>query len=254
MRNLLLFIGLCLITSTSIGQTAKTKVPSYFGLQVKPILPTRFIGNPVLEQEQEGFSTTFSQKVGYSFGGVVRVGLTKLLALETGINYVERNFNIDFAVPDSNVVGSNDMSFISYSIPINGLVYIQLSEDWYMNTAIGVDLAYNPTNTEVKSFPTGQHIMHHIGLARKVNFGFNAEVGFEFRTKKKGIFYLGGIGYVPFSPLMYLRSTHQYQGYVNTIDPEAFGKVDGSYLSIEFKYFFPNIANKGPQFQRGPIE
>jgi hypothetical protein len=34
----------------------------------------------------------------------------------------------------------------------------------------------------------------------------------------------------------------------------AQGEIDGSFLALDFKYFFPNIKNKGPQFQQGPIQ
>lgn len=241
------------IAQFGFTQTKREKVPSYFGLQVKPILPTRFIGNPVLTQLDSGFHTTFSQRTGYSFGGVVRVGLTKLLALETGINLNQRNFDIEMSVPDSNVYATNDLSFVTYDIPINALVYIKLDEKWYMNTTIGTAMSYNPTNVGVKTLPGGYHTFRHTGLAKKVIFELNAEVGFEFRTEKSGFFYLGGIGRVPFEPLFYLKSQYAYQGYKVTIDAENQGKVDGSYLAVTFKYFFPNIKNKGQQFQNGPI-
>lgn len=237
------------------AQTAKVKVPSYFGFQVKPIFPTRFIGEPTLTQRVQEFETTISQRVGYSFGGVVRVGLTKFIALETGINFNQRNFNIDMAVPDSSVYGTNDLSFVTYDIPINGLVYIRLADKWFMNTSIGVAMSYNPTNVRVETIPTtGQHIFEHMGLAKKVIFELNANVGFEFRTEKNGIFYLGGSGRVPFAPIFYLRSTYRYQGYELQSDAQNEGKIDGSYLALEFKYFFPNIKSKGSTFKPGPIE
>lgn len=253
MYKFLVFGILIFLTQFACAQTKREKVPSYFGLQVKPIFPTRFIGDPVLTQLDSGFQTTFSQRTGYSFGGVVRVGLTKLLALETGINMNQRNFDIEMAKLDSNVFATNDLSFLTYDIPINALVYIKLDERWFMNTTIGTAMSYNPTNVGVKTLPGGYHTFKHTGLAKKVIFELNAEVGFEFRTDKNGFFYLGGSGRVPFEPLFYLKSQYAYQGYIITVDAENQGKVDGSYLSINFKYFFPNIKNKGTQFQNGPI-
>lgn len=256
MFSKLTFITVALLLHTAThAQSVKTKVPSYFGFQVKPIFPTRFIGEPTLVSRVEGYETTLSQRTGYSFGGVVRVGLTKFIALETGINFNQRNFNIDMALPDSSLYEKNDMSFVTYDIPINGLIYIRLAEEWYMNTSIGVALSYNPTNVGVKTIPaTGQHIFRHTGLAKKVIFELNANIGFEFRTKKSGIFYLGGSGRVPFSPVFYLYSEYTYQGYHLETDAKNDGKVDGSYLALEFKYFFPNIKSKGSVFQPGPIE
>lgn len=246
---------LSLLALQVTAQSPKTRVPTYFGFQVKPIFPTRFIGEPTLTQKVENYETTISQRIGYSFGGVVRVGLTKFIALETGINFNQRNFNLDMSIPDSSVYASNDLSFVTYEIPVNGLIYIRLDEKWYMNTSIGVALSYNPTNVGVKTIPgTGQHIFRHTGLAKKVVFEFNANVGFEYRTEKSGTFYLGGSACVPFSPIFYLLSEYTYSGYHIETDAQNDGKVDGSYLSLDFKYFFPNIKSKGSPFKAGPIE
>ncbi|MEY4522158.1 MAG: hypothetical protein RIT10_1343 [Bacteroidota bacterium] len=59
----------------------KDKFPSYFGFQVRPLLPTQFIGNPLTEIKQPVFTTSLSQTVGYSIGGNVRAGLSKRIAL-----------------------------------------------------------------------------------------------------------------------------------------------------------------------------
>jgi hypothetical protein len=236
---------------TSYSQVKKSKVPSYFGFQIRPVFPTRFIGEPLLEMDGDGFETSIQQKIGYGFGGTVRVGLTKLIALETGINYTERNFDLFMAKPDSNSFANDTLTFIEYDIPINALFYIQLSEKWYMNTSLGLALNFKPTDIGAFNQPGGLHFYKHTGLVTdKFHFDLNANVGFEFRTEKSGFFYLGGSARVPFAPLFTLIADYTYQGN-NT---RLIGEVDGSFLAIDFKYFFPNIANKGPQFQEGPIE
>lgn len=233
----------------------KEKVPSYFGFQVRPVFPTRFIGNPITEfrsgsEEPLLLTTKFSQKLGYSFGATVRAGLTKLIALETGINYTQRNFDIEMALPDSSIFGQNSLGFINYDIPINALFYIRLSERWYMNASLGIAVTFAPTHVEAETNPISIHYFKQTGFVdNKVGLDANANVGFEFRTEKSGFFYIGGSGRVPFKPIFSLFSEHHYQGY------HTYSKapVDGSFLSIDFKYFFPNIANKGVQFKEGPI-
>jgi hypothetical protein len=233
------------------SQVKRTKVPSYFGFMIRPVFPTQFIGEPLLELSGDGFETSIQQKVGYGFGGTVRAGLTKLIALETGINYTERNFDLYMAKPDSNSFAVDTLSFIEYDIPINALFYIQLSEKWFMNTALGISLNFKPSDIGAFNQPGGPHFYKHTGLVTdKFHFDLNANVGFEFRTEKNGFFYLGGSARVPFAPLFTLVADYTYQGN-NT---RLLGEVDGSFLAIDFKYFFPNIANKGPQFQKGPIE
>ena len=243
---LFLFIGLY---HSSVAQ--RERFPSYFGLQARPIFPTRFIGEPTLSLSEGNFSTQINQRVGYSFGGTVRAGLTKTIALETGINFNQRHFSVDMSVPDSGVIASNDLTFINYDIPLNGLVYIQLSEAFFMNASLGVALTYKPSNIGILTTPGGKHTFTHTGRVNsKFGFELNANVGFEYRTEKNGFFYIGGSGRVPFKPIFEMIAQYKYDGIKTTL----FGEVDGSFLSIDVKYFFPNINNKGIQFKPGPIE
>lgn len=251
MKIKLLFCFL-LIFGNSFSQDTKKKekFPSYFGLQFRPVFPTKFIGTPITTISDQEFSTTITQKVGYSFGGTVRAGFTKLLALETGINFTQRNYDLDMSVADSNVYATNSMSFIQYDIPLNILVYVQLSEQFYMNASLGPAIGFKPTDIGVITLPGGAFSFAHTGYVRKkVSAELNANFGFEFRTEKKGFFYIGGSGRIPLAPVFELVGQYKYQG----LERVAIGKVDGSYLALDFKYFFPNIRNSGVQFQNGPI-
>ena len=239
------------ISFTQTKPAKKEKFPSYFGLQVRTIFPTEFIGTPFNSFTNNEFSTSITQKMGFSFGGTVRAGLTKLIALESGINFTQRNFDVTMAVADSNVSGENNFSFICYDVPINALVYVQLSEQIYMNASLGFAFTFKPTSVGVLTLPGGPHSFTHSGFAyKKFGADLNANFGFEYRTEKSGFFYLGGSARVPFAPVFDLIAQYKYQGYEKTI----YGEIDGSYLSIDFKYFFPNIKTKGPQFIQGPIE
>lgn len=233
------------------SQTVKEKVPSYFGIQIRPIFPTQFIGSPTLELEDSGFESTLTQRPGFSFGGTVRAGITELIAFETGINYTQRMFHLSSGVPDSNSMFRDTLTFIEYDIPLNGLVYIKLTDEIFMNTSLGGTITYKPSNVQLSNSPGGDHRYTHDGLLiRQVGLDLNANVGFEYRTRKSGFFYLGGSARVPLAPLFLLHARYANQGYKVNV----FGKVDGSFLAIDFKYFFPNIKNKGKQPLQGPIE
>ena len=246
-----LFILLIFAVTLAKAQNPKRTLPSYFGFQLRPVFPTNFIGASETTLSKSGFFTTISQRMGYSFGGTVRIGLTKLIALETGINFTERNYDLDITVPDSNVSVADEMSFIEYDVPLNGLVYIKLSEKWYMNASLGAIVTFKPTNVGVFNSPGGFHTFTHTGLTRgKVGIDANANVGFELRTKRKGFFYLGGSARVPFQPVFDLVADYQWQGDIVRVIEE----VDGLFLSLDFKYFFPIIKNKGTQFIDGPIK
>ncbi len=227
------------------------KIPSYFGIQVKTLFPTKFVGNPVLDLVNNEFHSRTKQSLGYGFGATVRVGFTKLLALETGLHFTQRNYKIEMDIKDSNLFATNNLSFISYELPLNALVYIQLDQNIFMNTALGASINYKPTNVGVLNTPGGNHYFYHTGIINsRVFFDFNASVGFEYRTKKNGFFYLGGSAKVPYQELFTMVAKYENQSYVNRMT----GGTSGSYLSIDFKYFFPNIKRSGEQMQQGPIE
>lgn len=248
----LLVIVLCFWALPGFAQVQKVGPPSYFGLHLRTLFPTQFIGTNTLTLEQDGFFSTISQRVGYSFGATVRAGLTDLISIETGINFNQRYYDINFSVPDSNVVGSSQLGFIEYDIPLNALFYIRLSDRWYSTAAMGLAITFKPTNVQTFEQISGTpHRFIHTGLIRR-KFGAdaNANFGFEFRTEKKGFFYIGGSARVPFAPIFDMIAAYQWEG----TERIAFGEMDGSYLSLDLKYFFPNIRNKGTQFNNGPIE
>jgi hypothetical protein len=229
----------------------KEKFPSYFGIRVCPVFPTRFIGEPITTLSKDTYTTNIKQTMGYSFGGTVRAGVTKLIAIESGINFTQRNFKIDMAIPDSSIFAKNDLSFISYDIPVNGLVYVQMTEKIFMNASLGVAINFKPTDVGVLTLPGGSYSFTHTGrVLHKFGFDLNANFGFEYRTEKNGFFYLGGSGRVPFAPVFTMVTQYKYQGNKTTI----YGDIDGSFLSIDFKYFFPYVAKKGTQFIKGPID
>jgi hypothetical protein len=244
---LLFFIS----NGTSAQSEKREKYPSYFGIQVRPVLASSFMASTKLVLESEDFITDFTMTQGYSFGGIVRTGITKLISFETGINYTQRNFDITLDLPDSGLHATNDMSFVNYDIPINALVYIQLSDQFFMNSSLGVALRYSPSSIFAVTKPGGLHTFYNRGaITSRVGLDLNANFGFEFRTFDKGFFYFGGTVQVPITNLFNLRSTYVYQGYERMMS----GPVKAAYLALDFKYFFPNIKNKGPQPLRGPIQ
>ena len=229
----------------------KEKFPSYFGLQFKPLIPGDFLGKSTTEVQDEQLYAKFTQKFGYSFGASVRIGLTKLISLETGISLVQRNYAIDFAIADSNLYAKNTFGIINYDIPLNLLIYIQLSDKLFMNTSVGGSFIYNPTNVATKLVLDKGHAFIHEGRrTSKGAFEFNANVGMEWRSEKSGIFYVGLTGKVPFKPIFDVAAIYTKGSYTKI----ATGSIVGSYLSLDLRYYLPNIAPKGKQFIHGPIE
>ena len=112
-------------------QIGDTKLPSYFGVQVRSIIPTNFVGNPITTLQKDGLQASLQQTIGYSFGGIVRVGLTELIALETGINFSQRYFKVQGSIADSGIYVTNQLGFIQYDLPLNGLIYIKLTKRFF---------------------------------------------------------------------------------------------------------------------------
>lgn len=249
---LLLILVLFIWSNTQLeAQTYRTKAENFFGVQVKPLIPIGLVGDRPFDMSENGFKTTISPLVGYSYGGLVRIGITDLLAIETGLNYIRRNYKASYSVPDSNVYAQDELGYVSFEMPVNFLVYIKLGNQMYMNVGIGASGNFNASNIKSQINPEGKHIFIFEG--RRTNyfdFNANADVGFEYRTPKSGTFYLGMSGRVPFSPTLAIATEYQH----GTNKEVAFGIVEGSTFSLNFKYFFHNARKKGVQFQRGPIE
>ena len=79
-----------------------------FGLQFKPIVPS-----DITRTRQETFITndityTNRQRPGYAFGMYLRQSFNKRLAIETGINYVVRNYRTSNALVSYNLAYMED--------------------------------------------------------------------------------------------------------------------------------------------------
>ena len=234
----------------------KEKIPTRFGFQVKPIIPTGWVSPKTISYDVDEFHTDISQKSGYSLGGVIRFGLTKTIAIETGISTTQRRYRIQSSVADSNVFSDQNIRFVSYEIPISALFYIRLTEKFYMNASIGVSGVYTPTLARVSYLKeNSKHQIFHTILAKKFQMDVLANIGFEYRTKDAGIFYVGASVKVPVQPMLYMSSQYNYDGYVLRNDPYRAGKIAGSYISLDIKYFFPlTTKSKTPPVPKGPIE
>ena len=154
----LLFI---LLSLNSFSQSKK--VPSYFGVHYRTVLPNNFVGSKSVTISNQEFTSTCTQKTGYSIGATVRAGITKLIAFETGINLIHRNFDLNMSVADSNQYAQRDLGFLSYDIPLNCLIYIKLNKSWYANASLGIAASYKPSTIGGVNNTGGNHSFVHTG-------------------------------------------------------------------------------------------
>lgn len=230
----------------------KPRVPSYFGIGLRPNFPTNFIGTRELVLDQNGFYSSIKQTPGFTAGASVRIGLTKLIAIETGLNFTQRNFKITSSIADSGFFINDKLRFIEYDVPLNIYFNIQLAEKWFMNVSLGGSAIMRPTHVGKVNVLNLKHRFVHTGFLKKNSiwgFGFNGNIGFELRTEKSGFFYLGGTVNVPITPIFTFAAHHRYDSFVQEYSED----YSNGYLGIDFKYYFKNIKNKGQQYGDGPM-
>jgi hypothetical protein len=232
----------------------KENYPIHFGVQTKLLLPSDFLGPVKTTLSNEGFQSILTQKTGYSYGGLIRADFTKNVTLECGINYIQRQFKAEMSYSDSSVTvnDTNNLTFINYELPITGIVKIQLARNIYSLVGLGPSFTFKPTNVALIDLPGGKHTFYHSGSVKKFGIDLNAQAGFELRTKKSGYFYLGGGVKVPTSYLFNWGGKYAQQGSSESLID--FEKVNGAFLSIDLRYYLPNIRNSGMQFIKGPVE
>ena len=257
MRKPILCFFLCTLTAFCYAQDDKFPQTLTAGIEFRPIFPIDFLKTANQEIANQEYSVHVSPKFSFSAGMTVRYGFHKRLALETGINFVQRNYNltINRDASDGSVFpnirpaykSKTDFTIIGYEHPIKLLVFVRLADKIYMNAAAGLQLTFYPSDiftTDENTKDTDQHFKHsslRLGFDGKpgndgfIHGGAIANLGFEYRTKKSGFFYLGATYHLPFADIY--RSKFQYleEDYKSPIQTI---QLKGSYLTFDVRYFF----------------
>jgi hypothetical protein len=108
----------------SIAQKGTTS----FGLQLKPIVPVSYFQAGPLNLSDTIVDIEIKQTLGYSMGMIIRHNITNLISFETGINYVRRNYAIAATSKIGTLNDQLEFGFVNYEIPLQALVYVQLSK------------------------------------------------------------------------------------------------------------------------------
>lgn len=226
--NILFFVLISLSVSAQEGILS-------FGIQYKPIFSNKFIGAGETFGEIDYFNVVRTPKFGHSFGMQIRRGLTKMFSYETGINYVKRNYSIVCNDELNSLNSEFDFGLVGYEIPNQLLIYIRLGENFYMNTATGISLNWFASDVasssqDVKFFQKTNVKSGWIKVALIANLGF------EWRMPKKGIFYLGASLTNPFYNIAETKIT--YDENLSTPDKEILMDLRGGIFTIDFRYYF----------------
>lgn len=223
---------LSLLTGTTYAQERTVTV----GLQAKPIFPVKFLKTAEQTVSQNGVDFTITPKLGYSGGMVIRWGFTNTVSLETGINYVKRNYDLDFKT--DTFKGNSDFGVVNYQIPVSALVFIRLTNRLYMNASAGLSL-----DMFVSDIHTFSSYFNNYSQRNGVfQSGVLANLGWEYRTVKSGYFYIGASFQRPFTQIYNSSLTYEPSKANNE---NVTMKLNGSYLTFDVRYFFnPLPINK----------
>tara|TARA_B100000809_G_scaffold59037_1_gene55548 strand:- start:7790 stop:8608 length:819 start_codon:yes stop_codon:yes gene_type:complete len=239
--KLKLFIYIFLILFAFKGK-AQERVTT-FGIQLKPIIPTEFFNAGKQVVDQNNIEYINDPKFGMSFGMVIRKGLTKNISIETGLNFLKRNFDLTITDKSSSFSGTSDFSIVNYEIPVLALVYVELSRNIFMNVAGGVSFDIYPTPLYVE----GEYFTNAVNRTNWVQPSLLANVGWEYRTEKSGYIYLGASLHRSFNKVIFT----EFVGYTKFNDQgnrvfidEATFDLAGNYFTIDIRYFFHEDKEK----------
>lgn len=221
-----------------------------FGVQYKPIFPVEILNTRDLEinVEDPEFTHRIEQKFGHSFGMVVRRGITNFISIESGINFIQRNYHLDYAVPDSGDFANNRLRIVSYEVPLSALFYIRLGEQWFMNASLGASAVMFPSNVGTNVVTEGRTASFQTEGLRTSWFqgSLISNIGFEFRTRKQGYFYLGSSFHLPFKSMYYVVGVYNK----NQVKHRGYDELRGSFLTLDLRYFFHEKAQTSKQRKR----
>lgn len=210
-----------------------------FGIQLKPIIPLQLLDAGKQSKTKNNIEYINNPKLGMSFGMVIRLGFTKALSLETGINMLRRNYDLTINDFDSNYVSESSFSITNYEIPVLGLVYVQLNRNMFMNVAGGVSFDMYPTPLQTFN----DDFYNSLGRTSWLQTSLLANVGWEYRTEKSGYWYFGASFHRPFKQIITELIT--YDG--NGRNEKVGFHLKGNYMTLDLRYFFPAEKREKPE-------
>jgi len=209
------------------------------GVQIKPMIASHYFKTGPQTISNDTLTTVFQNKLGWNAGVVLRKQLSEMWSFETGINWIQRNYNLNFYSKRFKAENSLNYQFIGYEIPFQALIYVRLGTKWWINASAGLSANFYPSNVQ-KSGSMVQDTTFIDYEAKTYRYNWNqwsviSNLGFEYRTKETGNFYLGFSYNRPFAVIGYtsFSVTNRGAGDKLTIP------LQGTYLTVDLRYFLP---------------
>jgi hypothetical protein len=231
--NFLLLIFFCLTAPRLDAQKGQTTL----GLQLKPMFSSKFFESGPQRFIGDSLDATLSQQLGWNTGVVIRKGINDMWSFESGISMVQRNFNLLFFSERYQVEEELKYKMVGYEIPLQALIYVQLSPKWFINGSGGVALDFYPSNL----YKTGSMLKDSIYVdfyaktfrTRWAMLSATANLGFEYRTQDHGFFYLGASYHRPMGDIALTQLRVESKGAGN----DLWMPIGGTYLTLDLRYF-----------------
>lgn len=216
-----------------------------FGIQYKPIIPFAYFNSYNTIEKSEDFLISVSNRYSNSFGMIIRHDINQTFSIESAINYNQKNYIINIKNQIINLNDKTSFGIRSYEVPLQLLTYVQVSKLWFLNVSFGS--SYNIVASDV--FSQGENTENFFQNTYRKNeshFALLANIGGEYRTLKKGNFYLGISLHRPWNEIA--RVYPEYEDNINTFnngnfEEKIFIDLSGSFVTVDLRYFFKNKKN-----------
>ncbi|MBI5219875.1 MAG: hypothetical protein HY958_13190 [Bacteroidia bacterium] len=213
---------------------------TYFGINFSPIIPSNIIQKHDVTVIKDSITLEVKQKPSYLFGMEVKHDFTRYFALQTGINFIQRRYDVKTTDRDS--VISNNLKFISYEIPALGLGFVRVAKDFYADISFGFCMNFYPSDIAVRHYYGQRTLWFQASLL--------GNLGIEYRNTEYGNFYLGLLyEYHATSMITVFYFRNQIYG-----KSDAYAPLSGNYLALNLKYYFPQNPNKDKKKNTGKNE
>ncbi len=207
------------------------------GLQLKPMFASKFFESGPQRFLGDSLDATMKQQLGWNTGVVIRKGINDMWSIESGISMVQRNFNLQFKTERYQVERSLKYKMVGYEIPVQALIYVQLSPKWFINGSGGVALDFYPSNLyKTESVLKDSIYVDFYAKTYRTRWAMlaaTANLGFEYRTKDHGFFYVGASYHRPMGDIALTQLRVESKGAGN----DLWMPVGGTYLTLDLRYF-----------------
>lgn len=200
----------------------------YGGFRFELIREGSIFTNKAQSKDIEGLHIESSSKLGYSFGMSIRKQFTQVLAIESGLGFIGRNYQI--AIDSINIRTDNKINYrlVAYQIPLKVMIRLPSSSNAFFSTSLGGQIDLYPSDV----FAANEQWQVEVIRKNWIQASLTANLGWEISNSSKGIYYIG-LSYVsPFTPplTILIGERSAIYGISTTIQQT-------SYLALDIRYY-----------------